>query len=105
MLSKRWGFSLLELLVALMIISISLLGVLKLVAISGQLSQTQLWYALAQTNLLNAYEVIHSGHQQLLSQWEKELSAQLPHAKYQLTAHQITLSWRQPQSRMLHLKY
>lgn len=96
----EYGFSLLEFMVALLILSTGLMGCLKLIGVSERMSQQGLWRSLAQMQLLNGYAVIQSHQDSFLHSWQQQSQQLLPQATatahYNGTSVDVSLEWHQP---------
>ena len=90
----RKGFSLLELLIAICIFSIGVLGIASLEIISLNHLQDAYWQSLAATQVSSMLERQKRGDNDCATKWKKEIANLLPHAQGKCTKSKISLCWR-----------
>lgn len=103
--TKSIGFSLLEVLIALIILSIALLGLVKAQAIAQHENQTAYWQSMANMQLNNLAEhMLACNFDQIcwrpvMNQWQLSIQKFFPHVetyiKESSLAWQLNLSWYQ----------
>jgi Tfp pilus assembly protein PilV len=102
----RKGFSFLEFMMASCLLSLGLLGCLRLLQITDTASQRALWRSLAQNQLLNVSELIRAHQTQELPHWQQQTKQQLPQSvtRIFLAGANAEITWYQPEPVSLSLK-
>lgn len=88
------GFTLLEVMVSLVIISIALLGLLALQTASIRYGYSALLHAQGEIQLMNLAQEYLITPQPNLQTWEKTNQIYLPASTYTVSSQQISLHWQ-----------
>ncbi len=94
------GFSLLELLVALLVMSFGAFACLKLLALSAQQSERLLKRTVAETALISAYNIIQAQQSSRIPHWERQLRTLIPYAKVNISQGALSIQWQQSQAKL-----
>jgi type IV pilus assembly protein PilV len=82
MISKNAGFSLIEILISLLILSFGMLGAIKMQLLSIQAAHQSTLYSTAMELASDMAERMRNPqHQQSLAEWLEQVDAALPHAR------------------------
>lgn len=90
------GFSFIELLISLSILSISLLGLLRLQLAANQYAYSALLFGLAQTQVINAAAIPASYRMMWQPTWNAINLQLLPAGRGSISPQAIQLSWSEP---------